>query len=110
VGTGSALGPAIGHLAVTALLIAVAVLTTAPTEALAGLPLLLIVVALISGRYPGVETLARLAERRRRPRRAAAATGSPRASLPTLRPPALRHLAACRRLRAPPFGAPAASG
>jgi hypothetical protein len=102
--------PGLGYFAAAALVIAVAVFSAAPIHALAGLPLLLIVVALIAGWYPGAETLVRLAESRTRNRRARPrAQSSRRVPAVSFAAPMLRNLSASRRLRGPPPSALAAS-
>jgi hypothetical protein len=87
--------------AFSALLLLGVLISAGPGEALAALPLMLLLAALVFRRYPGERLIARLAGRlRRRPR----STSSPAPSRVPARwpPPALAALAASRSLRGPP--------
>jgi len=88
---------------VGALLVLCVLMAAGPGEALAALPLILLLVALAFQRYPGEELIERLARRfhKRRPR--PAAVPFPAAHAAPLASRLLARLAAARPLRGPPL-------
>jgi hypothetical protein len=84
-----------------------AALLGGPSDVMLGLPVVLLMSALLAGRYPGLRTLERIAGRRRtRPVRAPRAC-APARGLAALEPRALRLLVGSRELRGPPPASPA---
>lgn len=91
---------------VAGLLLIAAVFLGAGTDVLLALPVVFLASALLAGRYPGLETLERIAAHlRRRPRRATR-TCSPARGFGSLEPRALRLLVGTRILRGPPAVSP----
>jgi hypothetical protein len=91
-----------------ALLLIAAALLGAGTDVLLALPVVFLVGALLAGRYPGLQTLVRIAARLHGRRRRAAPLAPPAGDVRTLAPRALRLLFGTRILRGPPSAAPVA--
>jgi hypothetical protein len=84
------------------MLLIAAALLGAGSDLLLALPLVFLLSALLAGRYPGLQTLVRIAARLHGRRRRAARATAPSGDARTLAPRALRLLFGTRILRGPP--------